>query len=1454
MPVNTTDTIPVDVKGKTSLPLQNFFIVLKQNGFLVTPEQIIDATRVISEYSHQVQNENQLQYFLSPIFARNEEEQLQFEELFKSSFGVGQLTIPVNEAQEKNYHIKKHWWKYLAAIIALAFTIWILTKENKPPVFRTTLYLSDKDESIKSEEGRRQFQVNVKDSLHVRVFTTMDSANQNVRLETEYNYGDDNELYNDSSHVYHKQGTYLLQAYVRVFLNDQIQYTDTLKQNVLVCSNKNIITIDKNFSSDSIAIGERVSLSTNVTGNQPDSIRWYTDVDQWVYAKTFDTTYSTEGRQTIEVAAIFDSLNGPCTIMNDVSFLVYDPDKPKLAFAIQQSANALPLASEFKVRPFWFYLSGGLGLFAFIMTVAAAMRFGRKKKEDQTNQEKKEQEIQQLLQSFSGKKTPAELPLQNKNYLPIPEAELNEAAIQMRRRINTEASYLEINKTIEKSIDNLGYFDPVYVPRLQQSEYLILIDASHNNNQQVKLFDYLIDVLRKQNVFIEKYYYRYEPKFCFNSLEPDGITLEKLSEKYENHILLIFGNAYQLLYQYYPVFDHDYLQLLNRWKKKAIITPVSFLDWGNKETRALLPQIPVVPVDVEGQLELMEILFAHEYDIIAGLKQFEKSFYKVDPIDFENVTELEAYCNLAPWSRVTENGKQVNILFQWIAALSIYPKIKWETTVSIGKTILDRYGKGEELNFSNLLRIARIKWMKDGQFPDYTRLDLLKQLTVENEIAARETILSLLKEIPETEMNEKHFAYEEKEIQRITNEFILYAYDPFKYEAYKHSREIFEKLWKDRRITDGPSKVYLKNAGSEWNTPVNKVSEEGSITKNVSLENYFKKEDESDKKQNLTIVKAFAGLLLLSIIALLFFIVLNFLNTNKFSAFTYKPVLIKDISFNLYNNTTVPPEEINMSIDTFSTDRNWDKLIKVPVAIKDSSHSISFYVSGETIMRTSMQIGFDSYDVEVTDSVTPSPSKLAWILAPLACKKVAEMIRSLINTIDTGIQVKDSIVSGRNSAADCINKISFGSSYDAAFKEKLLESFKKNGFNLQVITSPPSPIGYNEILVYFDEKIQIAKPQIYIQYNLKNNSSKAAQLQNCINQTVFNAPGIQFIGNLNRNFIRNEIRYYNDSFVDSIAILLNCLKSIFPDKTFLPVKINNTNKPAVAEIWIHDEILKGGPEYLFRSMTEALSIPADMVYRLDLSNQKYSYADIIRFNNLKEINIKGTGATASEISQLEEYMRKKGGKVIRDAEKTTTILKCGTEISLGMSFGKLTVFVRDPKGTVYGIAYVGTNRGFSEDAYYSENNKRGFSIGKLERTSRLNSSIRLIRIENVNVENRITGDVFLTGIGVIDEGMEIFMYETSVNAINARLNQGIITSIQYSNAGNQNQSYSSGIEKEFRSDIKLSAGSIGNVVKDIDSKALGIMIKFDGKETIFIPIQRILDEFDVELLMPAKGN
>lgn len=1132
---------------KAHLPLYDFFIALKRNNFLVTPLQISDANRVIEKYGTTVQSETELCNYLAPVFANSQEEQIQFCQIFEDFFTPWlkltpekrSASSPGTKNEEDKKKKKSNWFKKTAWTIfslLLLLLIYFLLKPAPPEIIKPHFNIDSNLSSADSGKTKRR--------IDVRIYP--DTANNEFTYSIKYDWGDNTQLDTNSRHIYNKDSIYQIIAYIATYHKGSVKFNDTLTNTVAICSHPAEIRIEKSFTGDSITIGKEFALKAIFNGEKPASIKW-TNSRQAVIGDDIATEIKTalyeEGEYNFTCNAFYGDKGDPCNTQASISFTVYDTT-PKPHVIFHPAKDAHPITLQNKVYAYWFYLAGGLIILSLFFASFFALRRSRLKKQKNNSKEETRHQYDELIRSFAGKSGSVDIPFHNKNFLPVPEPELGMVARQMRKRINDDATYMDIEKSVSKAILNAGFFQAVISTRTQQSEFLALISRKNPNDQQTKLFDFLLDLLKKQNVLIDKYYYTNSLLTCMHETEHTEISLEKLSEKYPEHILLIFGEATELIYPDYPAIIPGYMALLNRWQYKAIMTPVSFSDWGNKEKKVLLQQLPVFPVDIAGQLLLMQKLFIEEMNIVAVLNQYSDEFYEAGMVDFEDLDELLDYCDEAAWAKLNDTNKYSNILFQWIAALAAYPKISWELTLAIGKAILDKSDCTQQLNFTNLLRLARISWMQAGKFPDYTRLNLLKKLTVANEITAREIILQLINEIPETELNSSHFAFEEKESQRLMNEFILYAHDPGRYKEYVHSKELFAKLHKAEFVTDVTTCTYLENPELQWPTLINnpvRESDRNEKPGNISLQNYLDKElEKSSLKARIYLwaTSLSALLFIFSLLGLFTFIIFNISGSYSFPPFTHKRVDRKMIQINHYDSPLdTTTKNLTVTIDTISADfsdvndyatDSIDRVVQLYVLIDGSAKEMIVNWNQNTIFDTSISALYDAYDLELTNKDVPLVIT-ANLLLNTDCKAGFNIYKKIISAVDSNINVKqtDVIASSPQKHGNkdewCLNTISYGSSIDKNKVDSIIAGFLDYGIKLEVGQSK-FVAGSNDILI-FNSKVMtnIPTPVVYI---LVSDSSLIASADKFKNELESNGLKAKAVA-LSSFSYNSDIYYYS---------------------------------------------------------------------------------------------------------------------------------------------------------------------------------------------------------------------------------------------------------------------------------------------------------------------------------------
>jgi hypothetical protein len=858
---------------ETPLPLDFFYAILKENGFAVTPLQIINANRVVLQYASWVKNEEELCQYLTPLFAGSEDEQELFKKLFKEHFTPQPAGSHQHAPQKPSVEdrVKKHWKKLLFLYTALALVvlaiIWLTsTRRSDFHPSLVKVFIADKSEPDKTTtatfraQTNRQFGISISSQYIGKLLP--------LELHAVFDWGDSTDINALPTHIYLKQGEYRLKAIVNVLYKNDTVKKVIFYRKVLVCPESNTITIQVSKNTDSLFLHETIIFRAELQkGQKPGTIKWLLDGKDAGRGTELQHSFNVKGFYNITCIAVDDSIDTRCNIQKDLSITVHD----KAAFfAKKDTANSAagrlgqipeaPVATTDIVFLSRLYISLAVAFFIllgfFIVLWLKELKKTGRIKAIMLSRYKK------LAASLGADKSPAILPFKNRNYLPVDELDIDAVTKQLRRRVKDNTDFLHIEKTIAKTIEQGGLIQPVKEARTRQTEYLLLIDECNGNSLEVKLFEYLALLLKKHNVLVDTFYYKKEPAICYNANELAGIRLEKMYGKYQRHILLILGNGYQFINTEEKEFNEGYIALLNHWQHKAIITPVPFKDWQYKEKNILLPHIPLLPLDMQG-LALLAELFSEQGDglnITARLNLTTGVFYSTAAISFSSVTALRNYCDRVSWAVVKEENKTINILFEWVAALAVYPTLRWEILLAVGKVILEKYGRGRSLNFTSLLFLVRISWMKNGTMPAALRLDLLKTIQRENELLARETILQLLKEIPEEETPEASGNFAEKEIQQVINEFSLYASDPVYYSSYRQSKYLFKKLWDNNQLTDGPAEEYLKNSSGQWETLLNNSYNNSAPDYKTGAEQYLL----SNEKEETLLAKIYLALAVIS--------------------------------------------------------------------------------------------------------------------------------------------------------------------------------------------------------------------------------------------------------------------------------------------------------------------------------------------------------------------------------------------------------------------------------------------------------------------------------------------------------------------------------------------------------------------------------------------------------------
>lgn len=789
-----------DGTGNTprQLPLGGLFYLLYSNGFSVKPDDYIEMLKITERFgSHDIDATAQ---WLCPIIATNETEQAKFYNIIEQY-----KKLSIAQDQEEPATIKPLIrWLLIAAAIAVAALLFLFVYYSLPE--KTYTLLNGSKESF-IEKG---------DSLLLDATALLQSPQDTGKVKCSWLFDDGSRSAGaKTTHVFTKPGNYLVK---RQFASQNFalsKQSDSIT--VHVCND--LPKLQLNVPAEPAATNEPITISAVVDADT-GTVSYY----QWTINDTVFTTqapvakdlvFTKEGDYVVQCRAVVGSVNSPCTVTANKTIKVLD--------------NGIQYSAVFSSnRPGNYTTKTGLKWWTtllLLLPAAAALFYAlfRRRPTKTVTQTK-------ASPGALANKGPYEIPFeQNDIKLIQQDRELRRTFIQMRYRSEEETLVLSVAGTITSIIKSGGSPQLVYAPLTQQQQYLVLIDRANPKSMLTHLFTWLVKSIADDGIPVSTFYY--DKNFvCYNDGFPGGLTLQRLAETNNNATLIILGKAHELVYNVYPSIEEKFLKELSRWQSKAVITPVPLKDWSAKE-KILQQYLVLLPADSSSLQQLMPALREKIKPNTGLLETTDAQQYTLRETDFRDGNELRNYLG------------QDEVLFQWLCAICIYPKLKWEIVVEVGKTILDKYNQPEKLNYTNLLKLCRITWMQQGVFPQATRLELLKELTVDNEVCAREKLLRMLNYSTSLYGENGHFYEEEKKRQQLTNQFILHASNNSRYAGYADSREAFKKIWQNDAILDMPLKKYLdKTSNGQWQTPVN-IAEHS-----VGLTTYFEQHSVSGKK------------------------------------------------------------------------------------------------------------------------------------------------------------------------------------------------------------------------------------------------------------------------------------------------------------------------------------------------------------------------------------------------------------------------------------------------------------------------------------------------------------------------------------------------------------------------------------------------------------------------------
>jgi hypothetical protein len=374
---------------------------------------------------------------------------------------------------------------------------------------------------------------------------------------------------------------------------------------------------------------------------------------------------------------------------------------------------------------------------------------------------------------------------------------LARTAQSLRQHISSKSpNSLDIEATIEKSIQAAGWFTPVSGTIKIRPEYLVLIDRTTFNDHYSELINHsIIKQLKDQDVIIKCYYFDGVPlRFYSEQSQDPPLTLTGLAQAYPEHRLMVFSDGNGLINPI-TLKTVNWIEQFSVWSKRALFTLETPDQWGYREHILEEANFLILPANENGLKRLIERLHSGTW------KPYPKppySFYNQFP---EYIQErprrwLEQHKPDTP--ALKELLEQVqNFLgedaYQWFSACAVYPELRWELTLYLGNQL-------KLFNEDSLDKLVRLPWFRYGYMPDWLREQLIKDLPSHQERKIRISLYNLFQNFtPDKQLSD--FSFEIAEPQKNTLSDIL---------EYIRSK-LVKKASKNRRLDEHIFLTFMNN-------------------------------------------------------------------------------------------------------------------------------------------------------------------------------------------------------------------------------------------------------------------------------------------------------------------------------------------------------------------------------------------------------------------------------------------------------------------------------------------------------------------------------------------------------------------------------------------------------------------------------------------------------------------
>jgi hypothetical protein len=308
----------------------------------------------------------------------------------------------------------------------------------------------------------------------------------------------------------------------------------------------------------------------------------------------------------------------------------------------------------------------------------------------------------------------AQLPLGDSADSLFSETELQRSVQELRRPRPIPLEEIWVEPTVTSTVENAGWFSPVYRARRQTTGYLVLIDRRGKRDQQARFAGELLDRLKARGVYAHVHYFHSDPRTCTEPETGRSVALTDLSARFGNCQVWVVADSAS----FFSVFTgrpEPWVDILQQWPARVLLTNATHSEWGDREIRLADLGFEVVPATARGLARIADHLAAPQVALDSyppWIEEHPTRSTSNQPPSSRDIARLSTELRLY----LGRDG------FRWLAACAEYPVIEWPLNLYLGRALMPS-GSLEPV----LRKLVRLPWFRQGSMPRWLRESLVRK-------------------------------------------------------------------------------------------------------------------------------------------------------------------------------------------------------------------------------------------------------------------------------------------------------------------------------------------------------------------------------------------------------------------------------------------------------------------------------------------------------------------------------------------------------------------------------------------------------------------------------------------------------------------------------------------------------------------------------------------------------